>query len=92
MPKIKYQVTDKNGRVHTRTTTHRIYSHCVVAHLNPRPATKYFAAAPAASFAEWAGRLDLAQNVARRWQRAGQPGQPGVYLESVEILIAQQVS
>ena len=89
MSRIKYQVTDSRGRVHTRTTDHRVYTHCVVAHIGPRPATKFFAASPGASFAEWAGRLDLAENVKRRWERSHRQGGA---LEGVEILVAERVS
>lgn len=97
MSKIKYQATDSRGQVHKRSTTHRIYSHAVVAHIGPSHwhGRDY----PARSVAEWAGRLDLAQNVARRWERdqAVRNASPERIkdwgaIEGVEILIAQQVS
>lgn len=74
MTKIKYQAIDSRGTVHKRTTTHRIYTHAVVAHIAAYPAgiNKYgipYEAGKAHDVVEWAGRADLARNVANRWLR-----------------------
>jgi hypothetical protein len=81
MSKLKYQATDSRGKVHTRTTTHRVYTHCVVAHIGARSVT------------EWAGRRELAENVARRWQQYQELRRGATQdVESVEILTAERVA
>lgn len=80
----KYQVTDSRGKVHKRTTKNRTYHFAVVHHIRSyeskwRPGEIY----PASSGAEWAARRDLAENVARRWQRYE-------HCEAIEIIEVQQ--
>jgi hypothetical protein len=81
----RYQVTDRNGKVHKRSTEHRTYTHAIVIHFAERPpSARWPKGWPAFSRAEWAGTRTLADNVARRWTR-----QPSV---EVEILDAQEVT
>lgn len=96
MSKIKYQATDSRGQVHTRTTTHRVYTHVVVAHVAAYPAgtNKYgvaYLGDEACDYVEWAGRLELAHNVARRWQREQARTDRHAAVESVEILEVERV-
>jgi hypothetical protein len=72
MTRIKYQVIDRNGKVHKRTTTHREYQFAVVTHYPERPdKLRPNEPFPAHSSAEWCGRRDLAENVKRRSERSG---------------------
>lgn len=86
MSKLRYEATDSTGRVWKRTTTHRVYSHAVVIFLREyqdrfRPELTW----PAEQRAEWAGRPDLAENVARRYRN-------GRHVEHVEVLEARRVT
>lgn len=51
-----YKATDSKGRVHTRTTRDRKYTHAVV---------RESAWNPGKAYSSWAGRLDLAQKQAQ---------------------------
>ena len=56
------------GETFTRTSLNRIYTHCVVAHLEECRASGYWLALPACRVANWAGSLALAQKTARSWK------------------------
>jgi hypothetical protein len=63
-----YNVTDSRGYEWTRTSK-RDYTHVVVAHWGPAPATPFRAADPLPrSTAEWAGSRELASKAAKRVQ------------------------
>ena len=79
----KYQVTDSRGVVHKRTTAERVYTHCVVCHRKAIPAGNGWLDRPARDYVSWAGRLDLAQKIARGWT--------GEYADGVEIIPAVEV-
>lgn len=96
MSKLKYEATDSRGKVHKRASTHRIYTHCVVAHQGAYEGgiNKYgiaFRGSDPVDHVEWAGRLDLAQNVARRWRHEQARTDRYAPIESVEILDARRV-
>jgi hypothetical protein len=75
MPRKHYEAIDAAGKVWKRSTETRTYSHCVVVHFDT----------PARSRAEWAGRRNLAENVARRYRNMIPPP------AGVEVLEAKQV-
>jgi hypothetical protein len=80
---IKHTATDAAGKVHTRTSKSRTYTHCVVVHLPAVPPNDAYPHGwPASIKAEWAGSFQNAHNNAARWKR----GREGV---TVEILEAQ---
>jgi len=83
MARLKYQALDSRGKVHKRTSTERIYTHCVVIHFPTQPAKGNFREWPAHDRAEWAGSLELAEKNARSWRRTQ---------SDVEVLTAERVS
>jgi hypothetical protein len=72
------------GKVHKRSSTTHIYSHCVVIHFAADPPSKLWAKGVAAcSHAEWVESCALAERKASRWRK-----EPCV--EAVEILEARR--
>ena len=80
----KYQVTDSRGQVHKRTTKDRAYTHAVVIHCGIVPAGANYREVPAKSWAQWAGRADLAQKAASQASKFWG-------FEAVEIIAAEVV-
>jgi len=74
MPVTKYQVTDKNGKVHKRSTESRTYTHCIVRHWEAYSyqdgnGRTHQVAGGSTSYG-WAGRPDLAKKLAAAaWKR-----------------------
>ena len=84
--RVKFEATDASGKVHKRSSTSRVYSHCVVIHFAAHPPSKRWPTGIAAcSHAEWVGSCSLAQRKDSRWRK-----EPCV--EAIEILEARQVS
>ena len=83
--RLKFEATDVSGKVHKRSTTSHIYSHCLLIHLAARPPSNPWPKGiPACSHAEWAPSRALAERNANRWRK-----EPCV--EAIEILEARQV-
>ena len=83
--RVKFEATDATGRVHKRSSTSHIYSHCVVIHFAAHlPSKLWPEGVPACSHAEWGQSCELAERKASRWRT-----KPGV--EAIEILEAKQV-
>jgi hypothetical protein len=83
--RIKFEATDGNGKVHKRSSTSHVYSHCVVIHFAAHPPSKLWPKGiSACSHAEWVGTCALAECKANRWRK-----EPDV--EVIEILEARQV-
>jgi len=83
--RVKFEATDATGRVHKRSSTSHIYSHCVVIHFAAHlPSKLWPEGVPACSHAEWGRSCELAERKACRWRT-----KPGV--EAIEILEAKQV-
>ena len=83
--RIKFEATDATGKVHKRSTTSHVYSHCLVIHFAAHPPSKLWPKGIAAcSHAEWAASRALAERNAGRWRK-----KPDV--EAIEILEARQV-
>ena len=83
--RLKFEATDVSGKVHKRSSTCHIYSHCLVIHLTAhRPSNLWPKGIPACSHAEWAASRALAERNANRWRK-----QPDV--DTVEVLDAIQV-
>ena len=83
--RIKFEATDASGKVHKRSSTSHVYSHCLLIHFAAHPPTKLWPKGIAAcSHAEWAESSVLAERNASRWRK-----EP--HVEAVEILDARQV-
>jgi hypothetical protein len=83
--RIKFEATDTSGKVHKRSSTSHVYTHCIVIHFAPHPPSNLWPKGIAAcSHAEWAANPALAERKAHRWRR-----EPSV--EAIEILAARQV-
>ena len=83
--RVKFEATDATGRVHKRSSTSHIYSHCVVIHFAAHlPSELWPEGVPACSHAEWGQSCELAERKASRWRT-----KQGV--EAIEILEAKQV-
>jgi hypothetical protein len=83
--RVKFETTDATGKVHKRSSTSHVYSHCLLIHFAAHPPTKLWPKGIAAcSHAEWAESHALAERKAIRWRR-----KPCV--EAIEILEARQV-
>jgi hypothetical protein len=83
--RIKFEATDTSGKVHKRSSTSHVYSHCLLIHFAAHPPTRLWPDGIAAySHAEWAETRVLAERKATRWRK-----EPDV--EAVEILDARQV-
>jgi hypothetical protein len=83
--RLKFEATDVSGKVHKRSSTSHIYSHCLVIHLAAHPPSNLWPKGIAAcSHAEWAASRALAERNAHRWRK-----DPCV--EAIEILEARQV-
>ena len=83
--RIKFEATDTSGKVHKRSSTSHVYSHCLLIHFAAHPPTKLWPKGIAAcSHAEWAESRVLAERKATRWRK-------GPQVEAVEILDARQV-
>ena len=83
--RIKFEATDASGKVHKRSTTSHVYSHCLVIHFAAHPPSKCRPeGVPACSHAEWVGSWALAERKAGRWRK-----EPSI--EAIEILEAGQV-
>ena len=82
---VKFEATDATGRVHKRSSTSHIYSHCVVIHFAAHPPSKFWPKGVAACrHAEWVESCALAERKASCWRK-----EPRV--EAIEILEARQV-
>jgi len=82
----KYEVTDRTGRLHTRQTESRTYTHAVIIHFKEQLPSKMWPTGwPPFSRSEWAGSRQLAENVMRRYQRYGS-------VEAVELLDAKEIT
>ena len=82
--RIKFEATDATGKVHKRSTTSHVYSHCLVIHFAAHPSKLWPKGIAACSHAEWAASRALAERNAGRWRK-----KPDV--EAIEILEARQV-
>jgi len=83
--RLKFEATDVSGKVHKRSSTSHIYSHCLVIHLAAHPPSNLWPKGiPACSHAEWAASRALAERNANGWRK-----EPCV--EAIEILEARQV-
>ena len=83
--RIKFEATDASGKVHKRSSTSHVYSHCLVIHFAAHPPSNLWPKGIAAcSHAEWAASRALAERNANRWRK-----QPSV--DAIEILDAIQV-
>jgi hypothetical protein len=80
--RLKFEVIDSTGRVHKRSSTSHIYSHCVVIHFEAHLPSKLWPKGVAGfSHAEWGQSCQLAERMAARWRT-----KPGV--EAIEVLEA----
>ena len=80
-----FEATDASGKVHKRSSTSHVYSHCLLIHFAAHPPSRRWPDGIAAcSHAEWAETRLLAERKATRWRN-----EPNV--EAVEILEARQV-
>ena len=83
--RVKFEATDATGKVHKRSSTSHIYSHCLLIHFTAHPPTKLWPyGISACSHAEWAESRALAERWAIRWRKKPHVG-------AVEILDAKQV-
>ena len=83
--RIKFEATDASGKVHKRSSTSHVYSHCLVIHFAAHPPSNLWPKGIAAcSHAEWAASPALAERKANRWRK-----EPCV--EAIEFLEARQV-
>ena len=83
--RIKFEATDASGKVHKRSSTSHVYSHCVLIHFAAHPPTELWPEGIAAcSHAEWTETRVLAERKATRWRK-----EPDV--EAIEIAEARQV-
>ena len=83
--RVKFEATDATGKVHKRSSTSHVYSHCLLIHFAAHPPTKLWPQGIAAcSHAEWAESRALAERKATRWRKKP-------HVEAVEILDATQV-
>jgi hypothetical protein len=83
--RIKFEATDANGKVHKRSSTSHVYSHCVVIHFAAHPPSKLWPKGISPfSHAEWAASRALAERNASRWRKKP-------YVEAIEMLDAIQV-
>ena len=83
--RIKFEATDANGKVHKRSSTSHVYSHCLVIHFAAHlPSNLWPKGIAACSHAEWVGSCALAERKASRWRK-------DPYVETIEILKARQV-
>jgi hypothetical protein len=73
--RLKFEATDVSGKVHKRSSTSHIYSHCLVIHLAAHP--------PSNLWLKGISRA-LAERNANRWRK-----EPCV--EAIEILEARQL-
>jgi hypothetical protein len=82
--RVKFEATDAIGKVHKRSSTSHVYSHCLLIHFAAQPPAKLWPKGIAAcSHAEWAESRALAERRAIRWRK-----EPNV--EAIEILEAKQ--
>jgi hypothetical protein len=83
--RIKFEATDASGKVHKRSSTSHVYSHCLVIHFAAHPPSKLWPKGIAAcSHAEWEGSRAMAERKATRWRK-------DPHVEAIEILKARQV-
>ena len=83
--RIKFEATDATGKVHKRSTTSHVYSHCIVIHFAAHPpSTLWPKGIAACSHAEWVASRALAERDADRWRK-----KPDV--DTIEVLDAIQV-
>jgi hypothetical protein len=83
--RIKFEATDTSGKVHKRSSTSHVYTHCIVIHFAPHPPSNLWPKGIAAcSHAEWTANPALAERKAHRWRK-----EPSV--EAIEILAARQI-
>ena len=83
--RITFEATDASGKVHKRSSTSHVYSHCLLIHFAAHPPTQLWPDGIAAcSHAEWAETRVLAERKAARWRK-------DLDVEAVEILEARQV-
>ena len=82
--RIKFEATDASGKVHKRSSTSHVYSHCLVIHFAAHPPSKLWPEGIATcSHAEWVASRALAERNANRWRK-----QP--YVDTIEVLDAIQ--
>jgi hypothetical protein len=82
---IKFEATNASGKVHKRSSTSHIYTHCLVIHFAAHPPSKLWPKGiVASSHAEWVESCALAERKASRWRK-----NPSV--DAIEILEARQV-
>ena len=83
--RIKFEATDASGKVHKRSSTSHVYSHCLVIHFAAHlPSKSWPKGIAACSHAEWAASPAQAERKANRWRK-----EPSV--EAIEILAARQM-
>jgi hypothetical protein len=65
--RVKFEAIDASGKVHKRSSTSHVYSHCVVIHFAAHPPSKLWPKGVAAcSHAEWVRSYALAERKASR--------------------------
>ncbi len=80
-----FAAIDASGKVHKRSSTSHVYSHCLLIHFAAHPPSRLWPDGIAAcSHAEWAEIRVLAERKATRWRKK-------TNVEAVEILEARQV-
>jgi hypothetical protein len=83
--RIKFEATDASGKVHKRSSTSHIYSHCLVIHFAAHPPSNLWPKGIAAcSHAEWAESRALAERNANRWRKQSD-------IDTIEVLDAIRV-
>ena len=83
--RIKFEAIDASGKVHKRSSTSHVYSHCLVIHFAAHPPSNLWPKGIAAcSHAEWVASRALAERNANRWRK-----QPDV--DTIEVLDPIQV-
>jgi hypothetical protein len=81
--RVKFEAIDGTEKVHKRSSTRHVYSHCLVIHFAAHSPSKLWPKGVAAhSHAEWVESRALAERKASRWRK-----DPCV--EAIEILEAR---
>jgi hypothetical protein len=82
--RVKFEAIDATGKVHKRSSTRHVYSHCVVIHFAAQPPSKLWPRGIGTySHAEWVDSTALAERKASRWRK-----EPCV--EAIEIVEARR--
>jgi hypothetical protein len=85
MKRMKFEAIGADSTIYRRSSTSRLYSRCVVIHLNGQGPSKIWPeGVKPYSRTEWSSRLGLAERNAARWRTHRR-------VASIEILEAMQV-